>query len=313
MVTTIICQLIFTLVGLAAAQDAFVATFVMSKGDVKILRPAEAGTGGKLLVFEGRKYSFEDGRIGKKVKPSDVLQTGTDGRAKIIFSNGDQFQLGPGTSMSLPSLDGEEKGSGQNLELFYGRIRALISKGGPRSGLKARTPSATAGVRGTDFFLRHNPTIGSEIIVIRGAIELKDKKTTKPPLNIKKGYWGLVGKTVKVDLAKKNDLIAVQNETALNLNDANLADLPKADQETIEALNQTATKAILTDIQSEDPKQHDRIVAQLKASADGYQINTAVLAELVQQAPGLADKKPTAEELEAQGADIYEKYFKPAK
>lgn len=327
MIRTILMSVLFTLVGANSYAQTFVATFVMTKGDVKILRPAESNPKGPFLIYEGKKYSYENGRIGKKVMPQEILQTGTDGRAKIVYPNGDHFNLGPGTSLSLPSSSAEDAKPTQGLNLFYGRVRALISKGGPRTGMKTKTPSATAGVRGTDFFIRHNPTIGSQVSVLRGEVALKANtdKTNAKPTAVKKGFTGSVdtvkknAKTVnsqpKVALATKEQIVEIQKETALKPDQKALDKLPTELKKQIDLLTVKSTEAVVEDIKTDDPSLYKELKEKMakKEAIDIYDINTKVVAKLYNQAPGESKTKPTAEELDSIGKDVYDKYFKPAK
>jgi hypothetical protein len=325
---SILIYLSLTLVGGSAYGQTFVATFVMSKGDVKILHPATETSTGPFLIYEGRKYTYESGRIGKKVQPTEILQTGTDGRAKIVYPNGDHFNLGPGTSMSLPVGAGADGKGGKDLNLLYGRVRALISKGGPLSNMKVKTPAATAGVRGTDFFLRHNPTVGSQISVLRGEVAVVTKSAPTKPVSVKRGYVAKIDvptknategeqkpNEVKVAIANKDEILEIQNETALRPDAKALAELPADIKKDVEELSKKSTAAVLTDIKKDDPKMYEEFKKKADAGAfkDSFEINTAVVARLVEQAPGVAKKKPTAEEMDAIGKDVYNDYFKPAK
>ena len=124
---TILLSILFAF-SLDSYAQTFVGTFVMTKGDVKILRAPSASPKGPFLVYEGKKFSYQKARIGRKIKGNELIQTGTDGRAKVVYPNGDHFNLGPGTSMSMPSPEKGGKGKkGSNLNLFYGKVRSLIS------------------------------------------------------------------------------------------------------------------------------------------------------------------------------------------
>ena len=321
LLSTLFC---LTLLNQNALAQTFVGTFVMTKGDVKILRAPSLKPSGPFLVYEGKKYSYEKAKIGRKVRGTELIQTGTDGRAKVVYPNGDHFNLGPGTSMSMPveTRNANGKKTGSKLNLFYGRVRSLISKGGPRTKLKVKTPSATAGVRGTDFFLRHNPTEGSQLSVLRGEVSLRDTKknaASSKAVKVKKGFTAKVEsrptakpQKVKVELATKEEIVEIQKETALKPNEKIIEKLPEPIKKEVEKLSKKSTEAVVADIKKDDPKLYEEIKDKLNKQnvGDDYEINTKVVAKLYKQAPGEVKKKPTAEELEAIGKDVYDKYFR---
>ena len=323
---TILLSILFSipLFSLQSNAQTFVGTFVMTKGDVKVLRSPSANQKGPFLVYEGKKFSYEKARIGRKVKGNELVQTGTDGRAKVVYPNGDNFNLGPGTSMSMPSGNEAAKGkkTGSKLNLFYGRVRSLITKGGPRTNLKVKTPSATAGVRGTDFFLRHNPTEGSQVSVLRGEVSMQDTKKgaiSSKPIKVKKGFTAKVenkvtkkSKAVKAELATKEEIVEIQKETALKPSQKAMDKLSEKVKKEVQKLNVKSTEAVVADIKKDDPKLYEQIKDKIDMNNidEVYEINTKVVAKLYEQAPGEVKKKPSAEELEAIGKDVYNKYFR---
>jgi hypothetical protein len=118
-----------------------------------------------------------------------------------------------------------------------------------------------------------------------------------------------------VAIANKDEILEIQNETALRPDAKALAELPADIKKDVEELSKKSTAAVLTDIKKDDPKMYEEFKKKADAGAfkDSFEINTAVVARLVEQAPGVAKKKPTAEEMDAIGKDVYNDYFKPAK
>lgn len=296
---------------LTSYAQTFVGTFVFAKGDVKLLKDPAEKSDKKQLIFEGKKYNFETVRIGHKVMPGEIIQTGTNGKAKVVYPNGDHFNIGPGTSLAMPKPEGASAQDASSIDLFYGRLRSLISKDGPRSKMKVKTPATTAGVRGTDFFVRHNLTEGSSITVLRGAVAVGDPK--KKPVVVKKAERAIVEKdaSVEVALAEKAELLNIQIETAIPQDQQQVAKLSKEVQSEVKELEKNAKQAVLNDIKSEDPALYTKLSKQDYTASD---INTEVVAALFKQAPGKIQTKPSAKELEGQTEDdIYKKYFKPGK
>ena len=89
---------------------------------------------------------------------------------KIVYKNGDQFNIGEGTSFEIKWKSNKSPPTGN---LLYGSIRGIISKKGSRSGLIIKSKSAVMGVRGTDFNFTQRGTSGkSAISVIRGKVDV---------------------------------------------------------------------------------------------------------------------------------------------
>jgi hypothetical protein len=293
---------------ISAKAQTFVGTFVMSKGDVKVLTPFSADKTGSMLIYEDKKYFYKTARLGQKVAPEEIVQTGTDGRAKVAFGNGDFINVGPGSSLSMPQ-PGADKDQPASINLFYGKMRSLISKTGPRNNLKVKTPAATAGVRGTDFYVRHTPK-GSKLSVLRGEVIVKELKAEAKPMTVKKGYSAkmLNHKRASLGLADKQELIEIQSETAANLNKKEIANLPSETKKAVNELNAKTVDATLEEIKIDDPALYEEL--KTKKITDSSEISTMTVAKLVTQAPGKIMKKPSKEDLEAIGEELYDQYFK---
>lgn len=160
------------------AQDAAddTATVVGKKGAVNIL--------------DGQFVSHE-AKIGMKLDLGDILKTGPNSQSKIIFTNGDQIMVGPETETSVihsKPAEGDTAGTVREiLRVFYGKIRAVISPDGPRKVLDVDTPLSTVGVRGTDFFVDEEMNT-TKVVVLRGQVSVKMKKSSKPALVLKSGF-----------------------------------------------------------------------------------------------------------------------------
>lgn len=313
--TTAICtQLVLLLIALNCGAQTFVGTIVFSRGDVKILRSPDGSVQKKHLIYEGKKYNYEDVRIGKKILPGEYIQTGTDGKAKITYANGDHFNIGPGTFISMPKPDSEKKSGGSSIDMFYGRLRSLISKDGPRNKLKVKTPATTAGVRGTDFFVRHNLSEGSDVTVLRGLVSLPAEKSKSQPVLIKKAQTARVTKAntqARVALAQKQDLLEIQKESAISIEARDLEQVSKETLKEINQLENAAKKVVMDDIKTDDPRLYKELSQKNEANVNS--INTEVVAKLFQQAPGKINEKPSEADLEGSAEDVYKKYFEQKK
>lgn len=301
-----------------ALANSFTATAVVAKGDVKVLNSKidKSAEIKKFVLFEGQKYSYKKIKIGMRLRPGQVVLTGTNGKAKLAYSNGDHMMVAPGTSVTIPAPVKGKKGT-SSIKLIYGKMRALISKKGPRNKMNVRTKSAVAGVRGTDFFIGHNPKDGMEVVVLRGEVAVHnapDKLATEVKEEaldvVKTGYHAKVKTKQKVNQveASKEKLLDVQASSHASLNKKELDALPEKQKVTVLKLEKKASKAVLEDIKVHDPEQYKALKSKKLQS---HNIHTEVISKLYKQAPRpKKPKKANLETIDQIGEDVYKKYFK---
>ncbi len=151
-----------------------VGVIVATTGEVYVLSKKKKKDA-KQLSFQNQIYFFLDAKVGKRLAEDDYIQTGTNGKLKLLLKNGDQFFVGPGTITAVPgvSISDDRKIQDKLLELFYGKIRVVVSpKKDLSSSIRIKTKTAVAGVRGTDFSVVHYDQQGTFTSVFRGEVEL---------------------------------------------------------------------------------------------------------------------------------------------
>ena len=132
--------------------------FMVVKGDVKIT------SGGKV----------ESAKVGKKVFPGDSIEAAADSRAKVVMSDKNVLNVSPDSKIVIEKYENDGKDK-KNVELnvLYGKVRASVEQkyDGEKSKFNIKTPSAVAGVRGTDFITGYNPnTKVSQVITFSGVV-----------------------------------------------------------------------------------------------------------------------------------------------
>lgn len=301
-----------------ASASAFTATAVVAKGDVKVLSTKidPAGAAKNFVLFEGQKFKYKKVKIGMRLRPGQVVMTGTNGKAKLAYTNGDHMMVAPGTSVTIPSPVKGKKGT-SSIKLIYGKMRALISKKGPRKKMNVRTKSAVAGVRGTDFFIGHNPNKGMEVVVLRGEVavsndpkQLATEAKAEKLQVVKTGYHAEVKEKqdVKKVEASKDKLLDVQASSSVELNKEELKALPEKQKKAVLKLEKQTSKAVLEDIKEYDPAQYEALKKSKTLSAQD--INTQVVSKLYKQAPQpKKPKKANLDTIDEIGQDVYKKYF----
>ena len=97
-------------------------------------------------------------KTGDKLYPGDVINTGSDSRLKLLLADWSVIDLGPSTLFKIGEMtnpNGKTGARNVKLGMKYGTIRAAVNrKLEKKSKFQVRTPSATMGVRGTEFVVK---------------------------------------------------------------------------------------------------------------------------------------------------------------
>jgi hypothetical protein len=313
------------------AQANQVGTITQTDGQVKLFTNPGKGMEGPAphALYEGEYYSVQDAQVGMKIERGNVLRTAPGAKARVVFDNGDQYNVGPATAYKV---NWEKAGEAKpEVNLMYGKIRAVISKEGPRTGLQIKTRTATMGVRGTDLYVADRITKGTEVSVLRGEVAVKTASATKS-IPVKAGATAEVPaaapqverSSASADMAAKaavpakpaevqvrpttqQDLVVIQRSSDIKkeVTKTGLVDA-KAEAE-VKKLEAKAVDTTLQDIKKYDPKMYEKIAKEKPASA--ADLNQSVVATAAKVAPKGADKAGE-DELERLDDDAYNKYFK---
>jgi hypothetical protein len=110
-------------------------------------------------------------RAGVELSMGDEVRTGATGRAKLLLEDGTVLNLGDDSRLKLTKyiLD-PTNGRDGLFELVRGTVRAWVTKlRNPKSKFDVQTPTAVAGVRGTDYALREGDA-GAQVVVFGGEV-----------------------------------------------------------------------------------------------------------------------------------------------
>jgi hypothetical protein len=280
--------------------------------------------GNPRAYFEGEYFVVRDAKTGDSVEKGNLVRTSPGAKARVVYPNGDQFNVGSSSSYRVTWDQDTEEGRTQ-VQLNYGKLRGIIEKGGPRSRLQIRTRTAVMGVRGTDFFITHGGVHleNTEISIIRGEVEVKAPTPSSKQIAVKAGYSAeiealphnrksdLVRPRIDVRKTNQDELLEIHNASTLNLKSRDLASADTQIRQTVEKLEQKATQTVLKDIKTQDETLYASLQAQKPSSLTSEQMNQAALQNLIKDAPKAPPKrKPNPEELKDAEGGAYEKYFK---
>ncbi len=115
-------------------------------------------------------------RIGGKVFPKDTVITGKDARAKIVMVDNNEINVSPESQIEIQSYEFDPNGGKKDvlLNVIYGKVRSKVEQkyDGKTSKFQIKTPSAVAGVRGTDFMMGFNRADNtSQVVTFEGRVE----------------------------------------------------------------------------------------------------------------------------------------------
>lgn len=150
---------------LSASVDQ--GTLTRLTGQVEILAQAQQD-GATPVLYLDKTFYLRAAELGDSVNRGDVIRTGDRSIARIVFDNGDQFMMGPGSEYVLEM--NQENGSSV-INMMRGRVKATVSPEGPRNNLEVESRNVSMGVRGTEFYL-DDSYLATEVSVIRGEVEL---------------------------------------------------------------------------------------------------------------------------------------------
>ncbi|MGE3973830.1 MAG: FecR domain-containing protein [Bdellovibrionales bacterium] len=127
---------------------------------------------GQVTVF--REKIENPLKLGQGVFNEDIIRTGEDGKIKIMFLDKTTVSLIPKSKTQI-QYEGKPGESKTLLDLMYGTIRSTVTSNQEHSEhFQIRTPSAVAGVRGTDFITTYYETSKiTKVQTLEGSVELK--------------------------------------------------------------------------------------------------------------------------------------------
>jgi hypothetical protein len=320
------------LLSLSVLADEHVGTLTELEGLVQIFShpsdtlPKEKPTKGSLALFEGKYYAVVNAKAGDSVENGNVVRTVPGAKARVVFENGDLFQVGSGTAyrISWDAKSAEHARLQAKIDLMYGKFRGVVSKDGPRKKITLRTPVAVMGVRGTDFFVEENGKTGeTEFTIIRGAVEVTPiadasaKGGEKPKtIEVKSGFSAVVTQKVavsgaatatavpenKVELRQtaQDELRAIQKVSEVK------AETPTGTSKEVatkvEGLKKKALESTLKDIREYQPELHAKLMATPNGSESLESVNAESVNALMPGAPKespRARRKPMIKDLDS--------------
>lgn len=162
-----------------AQAEGLFGIFMVVKGKVEILPPAKNPG----IV-----------KVGVKIFPGETVTTSADSRAKIVMSDRNVMNLSPDSKLTIEKYEKDVQGN-KNVELKLdgGKVRNNVEEkyDGEKSKFLLKTPTAVAGVRGTQFVTGFDvKTQRTEIVTMKGQVSftsVSNGVAVGAPVVVKKG------------------------------------------------------------------------------------------------------------------------------
>lgn len=139
-------------------------SFLVVKGDVKIVRSSETVAP----------------KVGTTVFPGDTIISANDARAKIMMEDRNVIHISPNTEVKIETYINNGQQKNVELSLKEGKVRNEVKQvyDGEQNKFLIKTPTAVAGVRGTNFITSFDKSNNqTKIITFSGKVELTNIPT----------------------------------------------------------------------------------------------------------------------------------------
>lgn len=124
---------------------------------------------------------------GSEVSWNDLLRTGEQGRVRVLLLDQSLISLGPKSEVRV--LRQAPASDQSKLELAYGKIRMRLAKQPADKRFELRTPTAVAGVIGTDFGADASVPGTTHFICLEGEVRISSSDPKIPGSVICKGGY----------------------------------------------------------------------------------------------------------------------------
>lgn len=142
---------------------------------------------GTVEVQRGPSGTSQAAAIGAQIFTGDVVRSGANGVAKLLFTDDSVLNVGPSTEVTLKGHGSGKAARLASLRLAQGSIEAVVSaRGGESARYEVDTPTAIARVQGTDFIVRYDAAVeATEVAALEGSVAVQ-------------GTTGIIGPAVVV-------------------------------------------------------------------------------------------------------------------
>jgi hypothetical protein len=128
---------------------------------------------GKVSV-KSKSETVLPAKVGTKVSQGDTVITGPDSRAKIVMQDRNVMNVSPDSELKIVTYTNDSEAKKVELNLIKGKVRNNVEQvyEGAKSNFMIKTPTAVAGVRGTQFVTSYDPSLKlTKLVTLKGAVQ----------------------------------------------------------------------------------------------------------------------------------------------
>jgi len=159
------------------------------------------GAAGKITRVTGKVSLLRGGssisaKVGMGLNVGDIIQTEAGSYAKFLMSDGTMINVAPSSRVRVKSYlhDPRSGMRAANYDLVYGRGRAQVPKAAMPPNIRFSTPTAVAGVRGTELIFSYDAATGqTTIVAVDGQVEVANPDQPGQMVNLTPGMATTVG------------------------------------------------------------------------------------------------------------------------
>lgn len=204
---------VMSMVSVSALAEPMYGVLMVVKGSVKVQNASKQTT---------------DAKVGGKVMEGDTIITAADSRAKVVMSDRNVINVNPDTQVQITKYENDAASGKKNVEmnLLQGKVRNNVEQtyDGEKSKFLIKTPTAVAGVRGTQFLTGFDiKTRMTSIVTFKGAVTLATLNANGKlgtAVTIKKGQTSSAAPNATPDAPKsvpKDDMKRLEGDTTASM------------------------------------------------------------------------------------------------
>jgi len=160
-----------------------IAVALLMTGIPGFSHASTANNVGKFTVVAGSVDALREqqdapiaAEVGMDTFMQDIVRTKHRSRTQLKFIDDSVLNMGSDYMVKIKEYVYDEDAGIRKaiLSSLRGTMRATVSKFGGDSTFEVETPTAVASVRGTDFIVKVNSSMETEIIVLEGAVRVRN-------------------------------------------------------------------------------------------------------------------------------------------
>ena len=242
-----------------SVSAAAVGKFIYVKGRVDVLR------GGRLPAIRVK--------VNDRVNAKDVVRTKSRSKAKISFFDGNTIMLAGRTRIDIDKYVTDPGKDKRIIKLTRGKLRSVISffkksffkirkvsARMQRSRYEVHTPTATIGVRGTDFWVFHNKNV-TGTLVNKGNVFIRSNDFPDLVINVpEKHYTTVKARTLPKKSRRATDAMIKKIESEITTKKA--GGKPEPERNVVEPQAEVSISIEEIMVETEDvlaPTEEDRV------------------------------------------------------